>query len=255
MDENPRAIIAAATGITGDYTKRVAALIDAGAEVICLDVAHGHHILMERAIKSLRDTHDDFVHLMAGNVATADGFRALADWGADSVRVGIGGGSICSTRLQTGHGVPSITSIIECASLGLETRIIADGGIKNSGDIVKALALGADFVMVGSLLAGSDQTPGNLIELTGKKYKCYRGMASVEAQKDWRGETSSLEGVSTMVLHKGDVMDVLEELKKSIGSGFSYSGASCIEELWSQSEFIKQSRLGQVESSTHILKK
>ena len=165
----------AAIGVTGDYLERAQELVKAGCNLLCLDVAHGHHISVRDALKALKTQFCDDVILIAGNVATAKGFKDLSKWGADAVRVGIGGGSICSTRLQTGHGVPTLQSIIDCAESGCDAKIIADGGIRNAGDIVKAYAAGADFVMLGSMLAGTDQSPGQMFSSQdGKKYKVYR---------------------------------------------------------------------------------
>lgn len=246
--------VAAAVGVTGDYLQRAVNLFDAGANVICIDVAHGHHILMENAIKSIRKELGDTVHIMAGNVATQEGFEDLADWGADSVRCNVGGGSICSTRIQTGHGMPGLQTIFDCARSDRDVRIIADGGIRSSGDIVKALAAGADFVMLGSMLAGTEQSPGFVIEdASGIQYKIYRGMASKEAQVNWRGKFSSNEGISTRIPYKGSVEDVLRDLKNGITSGFSYTGARNIEELWGRAEFVRQTNAGLGESKTHIL--
>jgi len=263
--------IGAAIGVTGDYLDRARAVVNAGARVICIDVAHGHHILMKQALKSLRSALGDSIHLMAGNVATLQGFNDLADWGADSVRVGVGGGSICSTRIQTGHGIPTLQSVLDCAQSDRSISIIADGGIRTSGDIVKALAAGADFVMLGSLLAGTQESPGDVIVPSGETaivvessgdgftyaaqeglVKKYRGMASIEAQIDWRGHTSSVEGVSTMIPYKGSVKDILQTLETGIRSGFSYSGATSISKLHAHAKFMKQSYSGAVESSTHI---
>ena len=244
--------LGAAVGITGDYFQRVESLAQYKIDVVCLDVAHGHHALMEEAIKRIKDGWGEDIHVMAGNVATLKGFNDLADWGADSVRCGIGGGSICSTRIQTGHGIPTFQTILDISSTDRDALIIADGGIKNSGDIVKALAVGADLVMVGSLLAGTDQTPSEKVKVDGKLYKSYRGMASKEAQEDWRGKVSSIEGVSSMVPYKGDVRDILEELKVGIRSGLSYSGARTIGDLQTKATFIRQTAAGQIESSTHI---
>ena len=193
---------------------------------------------------------------MAGNVATLEAFNDLADWGADSVRIGIGGGSICSTRIQTGHGVPTLQSVIDCSKTDRNALLIADGGFKTSGDVVKALAAGADFVMLGSMLAATDESPGEtFISADGKRYKVYRGMASKEAQMEWRGKTASLEGVSTTVPYKGSVELILSELEQGIRSGFSYTGARTLAELQSRAQFIKQSSAGQIESSTHILRR
>jgi IMP dehydrogenase len=247
--------IAAAIGISGDYLDRAEMLATHGASILCLDVAHGHHSMMKEAITQIKARFPR-VHIMAGNVATKEGFEDLASWGANSVRIGIGGGSICSTRIQTGHGVPTFQSILDCSvsSKSSDVKIIADGGIRNSGDIVKALAAGADFVMLGSMLAGTSQTPGpTLTSPQGKKYKTYRGMASKEAQHDWRGRHSSNEGISATVPYRGSVTDIIGDLDNGIRSGFSYTGARTMSELHAKSEFVFQTVAGQLESSTHIL--
>ena len=247
-------VVGAAVGVSGDFVERAHECFEAGADVICIDVAHGDHSLMREALRLLDNTLQGTAHIMAGNVATLEGFNRLADWGADSIRVGIGGGSICSTRIQTGHGVPTLQSIIDCARTDRDAILVADGGIKNSGDIVKALAAGADVVMLGSLLAGTDETPSETFrDRDGRCFKAYRGMASAEAQKAWRGKTSSLEGVSTTIPCKGSVYNVVEELLTGVRSGFSYSGARDIVELQSKATFIRQSHNAAVESSTHIL--
>ena len=220
-----------------------------------MDVAHGHHALVRAALKTLREELGDKVHLMAGNVATLDAFNDLADWGADSIRVGIGGGSICSTRINTGHGVPTYQSVVDCARSDRDAKLIADGGIKNAGDIVKALAAGADFVMLGSILAGTDESPGEIFTSENKKYKVYRGMASRSAQMEWRGKSSSPEGVSTTIPYKGSVVKLLEDITGNIKSGFSYTGATSLEMLQSKATFIRQTPAGQLESSTHILRR
>jgi IMP dehydrogenase len=249
-------LIGAAVGVTGDYLERATQLAHSGVRVICIDVAHGHHFLMERAIKTIRDALDGSVHIMAGNVATREGFEALSDWGADSVRCNVGGGSICSTRIQTGHGMPGLQTIFDCAQSDRNTKIIADGGIRNSGDIVKALAAGADFVMLGSMLAGTDESPGFVIEdINGGQYKLYRGMASKEAQVEWRGEYSSNEGVSTKIPFKGQVASVFQDIKNGISSGLSYSGARTVSELWGKAKWVRQTSSGLKESATHILYK
>lgn len=246
---------AAAIGVTGDYMERIQFLMsDSRIDTFCLDVAHGHHVLVERALKSIRDKWGNDVNIIAGNVATPKGYLALSEWGADAVRVGIGGGSICSTRIQTGHGVPTFESVLTC-SYEDGAAIIADGGIKTAGDIVKALAAGADFVMLGSMLAGTDESPGDVfVTNSGKSFKVYRGMASKEAQRDWRGEARSLEGISTTIPVKGSVISVVGELLQNIRSGLSYTGARNITQLQAKAEFIVQSSASQIESSTHILR-
>ena len=249
-------LVSAAIGVTGDFEERSTALYDAGARVLCLDIAHGHHVLMERALKTLKDIYGNDVHLMAGNVATLEGFNDLADWGADSIRCGIGGGSICTTRIQTGHGVPGLTTIFKCAQSDRDAKIIADGGIKNSGDIVKALAAGADFVMLGSLLSGTNEAPGKtFVGPDGGLRKEYRGMASPAAQKNWRGKVSSCEGVASSVLYKGSVEKIVKELERGIRSGLSYSGSYTIKELQAKAEWIHQTSSSTVESSAHINRK
>ena len=244
---------AAAIGATGDYLGRAKMLVEhASCEVLCIDVAHGHHVLVRDALTELKSLFGDDVHIMAGNVATLEGFNALAHWGADSVRVGIGGGSICSTRLVTGHGVPTLQSVMDCANSDRNCVLIADGGIKNSGDIVKALAAGADLVILGSILAGTTQAPGRTILIEGKRFKEYRGMASIDAQIDWRGHTASVEGVSHTIPYRGGVNNTLTELNTGIRSGFSYSGALNLREFHRRAKFIKQTPAGQFESSTHV---
>jgi IMP dehydrogenase len=247
--------VGAAVGTTADYMNRVSALVQAGVDFICIDVAHGHHKMVYDAIKSIREVYGSGLHIMAGNVATAEAFEALQAWGADSIRVGIGGGSICSTRVQTGHGVPNLTAIMDCATVAHKAALIADGGIKNAGDIVKALAAGADFVMLGSLLAGTDEAPGDIVEsmLHGMKMKSYRGMASREAQEAWRGKSSAPEGIATMVPYKGPVENIFNDLVGNIKSGLSYTGAVNIGGLFARAEFIRQTSAGQHESATHIL--
>ena len=242
----------AAVGITGDYLDRASALINAGAVGVCVDVAHGHHIAALDAIRNLRNNHHD-IHIMAGNVATLEAFNDLADAGANSIRVGIGGGSICSTRIKTGHGMPTFQSVIECARSDRDTLLIADGGIKNTGDMVKAFAAGADAVMVGSMLAGTRETPGNVIATAGgEPRKVYRGMASPEAQMAWRGKYSSNEGVSRTVRLKGSAAEVLFDIDRGVRSGLSYSGAINVRTLQAKADFIIQSSSGARESSTHI---
>ena len=245
-------ILGAAIGISGDYIERATALLAAGVDFLCVDVAHGHHILMKEALQKLRNLTDEF-HIMAGNVATLQGVNDLADWGADSVRCNIGGGSICSTRVQTGHGLPGLHTIFECSKTDRDVAIIADGGIRNSGDIVKALAAGADAVMCGSLLAGTTESPGDVFEdRDGFRYKSYRGMASKEAQMKWKGKYSSFEGVASRVPFRGSVVKILEDVERGIRSGFSYSGALNLKELQHKAKFVRQTTAGLGESNTHI---
>ena len=246
------ALVGAAIGVSGDYMERATALCQSGANILCIDIAHGHHVLMKQTLYSLRKRLGSNVHIMAGNVATLCGFNDLADWGADSIRVGIGGGSICSTRVQTGHGMPTLESVIRCAGSDRDVALIADGGLRTSGDIVKALAAGADFVMLGSMLAGTDETPGDVVIVRGESRKVYRGMASKDAQIDWRGHTASIEGVSSTVPYRGSVRGRIDEICTGIRSGLSYTGARNISELQAKAQFINQSSSGTREGLTHI---
>ena len=250
----PETVVGAAIGVSGDYMERATELYRSGCRFFCVDIAHGHHVLMKTALTNLRKTFSSEVTIMAGNIATLQGFNDLSDWGADAIRVGIGGGSICSTRIKTGHGVPTLQSVIDCAKSDRDAKLIADGGIRTSGDIVKALAAGADFVMLGSLLAGTTESPGQLLkDGSGGMRKVYRGMASKEAQIDWRGHTASVEGVTSSVPLKGPVSAVLKDLERGIRSGFSYSGARNLRELQCYAAFVKQTSAGATESSTHIV--
>jgi IMP dehydrogenase len=247
-------VVAAAIGVSGDYMERATDLYRSGCRFFCVDIAHGHHVLMKLALENLRKTFGSEVSIMAGNIATKQGFTDLANWGADAIRVGIGGGSICSTRVKTGHGIPTLQSILDCSKSEADAKLIADGGLRTSGDIVKALAAGADFVMLGSLLAGTTESPGRLLkDASGGMRKVYRGMASKEAQIDWRGHTASVEGVTSSVPLKGPVDAVLRDLERGIRSGFSYSGARNLRELQAYSAFVKQTAAGATESSTHIV--
>ena len=246
--------VAAAIGVTGDYLERAEALIATGVDVLCVDVAHGHHVLMKKALTPLREEYGNNIYIMAGNVCTLEGINDLADWGANAVRCNIGGGSICSTRLVTGHGLPGLQTIFDCARTDRDVSIIADGGIKTSGDIVKALAAGADFVMYGSLLAGTTESPGRIISLPdNSRVKEYRGMASKDAQMNWRNKSSTPEGVASYIPFKGSAVDILRDLDGGIRSGLSYAGARTIDELQHKAEWARQTSAGLMESGTHIL--
>jgi len=227
-------------------------IIHAGITTFCLDVAHGHTKIVGDTLKELKARHKD-IYVIAGNVATQDGYEFLIDHGADAVRVGIGGGSICTTRIQTGHGIPTLASVFDCAKSTYEKPIIADGGIKTTGDMVKCLAAGANFVMLGSYLAGTDEAPGKVyVDDQGNKYKKYVGMASKEAQSQWRGNVRSVEGVSHQVSYKGSVLDILDEIAINIKSGLSYSGARNIRELQLTAKWVEISNQAYAESQAHI---
>lgn len=246
--------VGAAIGVTGQYKDRAKRLVKSGANVICVDVAHGHHLMVKECLQELKDLFSGHTHIMAGNVATLEAFEALADWGADSIRVGIGGGSICSTRLVTGHGVPTLQSVLDVSRTTSNARIIADGGIKTTGDMAKAIAAGADFVMLGSMLAGTEETPGDpLFAANGERYKVYRGMASSTAQRSWRGKSSTPEGISATVPYRGLVSDILKDVRGGLRSALSYTGVRTIAGFQSTAQFLQQTSAGQAESNTHIL--
>jgi len=245
--------VAAAIGVTGDYLERAEAVIAAGVDILCIDVAHGHHILVKKALETLRGEYDNNVYIIACNVCTLEGINDVSDWGADAVRCNIGGGSICSTRIVTGHGLPGLQTIFDCARTDREVTIIADGGIKTSGDIVKALAAGADFAMCGSLLAGTTESPGKTISLPNNvRVKEYRGMASRDAQLNWRKKSSTPEGVASYIPYKGSVQNILKDLEGGIKSGLSYTGARNLVELRRKVEWARQTSAGTTESGTHI---
>ena len=240
-----------AIGSTGDYLERAWELFTSGCRAFCVDVAHGHHVSVKRAIESLRSKFGNNIHIMSGNVATLEAFNDLSDWGCDSIRVGVGGGSMCTTRIQTGHGIPTFQSILECASTDRPARIVADGGIRNSGDAVKALAAGADYVMLGSVLAGHKETPGEIFNNPEGSFKVFRGMASKEAQIEWRGKVGGEEGVSTFIPYKGSLRDTMENFLAGMRSGLSYSGARNIPELQRKAVFVEVSSNAVKENHPH----
>ena len=265
VDENNRLLVAAAIGVTSDTFERAEALLENGADAIVIDTAHGHSAGVLRKIKEIRD-HFPNVTLIAGNIATGDAARALFDAGVDVVKVGIGPGSICTTRVVAGVGVPQITAICDAATAAREYHkpIIADGGIKYSGDIVKALAAGGNAVMLGSMLSGTTEAPGEIFESDGEKYKTYRGMGSVGAMAQAHGssdryfqggvnEANKLvpEGVEARVEYKGDVSDIIFQIIGGLRSGMGYVGASTISELIENAQFVKITNAGLRESHPH----
>ncbi|ERJ76521.1 inosine-5'-monophosphate dehydrogenase [Streptococcus sobrinus W1703] len=262
-DEFGRLLVAAAVGVTSDTFERASALFDAGADAIVIDTAHGHSAGVLRKIAEIRKTFPDKT-LIAGNIATADGARALYDAGVDVVKVGIGPGSICTTRVVAGVGVPQITAIYDAASVAREygKTIIADGGIKYSGDIVKALAAGGDAVMLGSMMAGTDEAPGETEIFQGRKFKTYRGMGSVAAMKKgssdryFQGSVNEAnklvpEGIEGRVAYKGAAADIVFQMVGGIKSGMGYTGAEDIKALHDKAQFIEMSGAGLIESHPH----
>ncbi len=259
-DSENRLLVGAAVGITNDMMDRVAALVKAKVDVITVDTAHGHSRNVIEAIKQIKSKYPD-LQVIAGNVATAEATRDLIEAGADCIKVGIGPGSICTTRVVTGIGVPQITAIIDCVEEAnkYDIPIIADGGIKYSGDITKALACGASTVMAGSLFAGTEESPGDTILYEGKQYKEYRGMGSLAAMKAGSGDryfqsnTKKYvpEGVEGRVAYKGPVGEVIYQLMGGLKSGMGYVGSSNLEELYEKSKFIKISSASLIENHPH----
>lgn len=255
---------AAAVGVGADLAKRVEQLVSVGAHQICLDSAHGHTKNVIEAVHYIKKAAPR-VCLIAGNVATYEGAYALFEAGADIVKVGMGPGSICTTRIKSGMGVPQLSAIVEAARAArdFDRPLIADGGIKTSGDIVKALAAGASAVMLGSLLAGTDEAPGELVEVNGKKYKAYRGMGSVKSmvlgsaarygQEYREGQTSKLipEGIEGFIGYRGSVKDHLHQLLGGLRAGMAYLGSRTIDELQTKARFIRISQAGVLESHPH----
>ncbi|WP_097550612.1 IMP dehydrogenase [Lactobacillus helveticus] len=265
VDDQNRLLCAAAVGVTSDTFERAEALLEAGADAIVIDTAHGHSAGVLRKIKEIRE-HFPKQTLIAGNVATGDATRALFDAGVDVVKVGIGPGSICTTRIVAGVGVPQITAIYDSATAAREYHkpIIADGGIKYSGDVVKALAAGGNAVMLGSMLSGTTEAPGDIFEENGKKFKRYRGMGSVGAMAQAHGssdryfqggvnEANKLvpEGVEARVEYKGDVSDVVFQIDGGLRSGMGYCGAANIPELIEKAQFVQITNAGLRESHPH----
>lgn len=254
LKENGVKTISGSVGVGDDFKNRAKALIDAGVNIITIDIAHGHSIQMVETMKWLKDQYPQ-VDIIAGNIATPDAARDLIEAGADSIKVGIGPGSMCTTRIITGCGVPQLTAIALCAEVADQygVPVIADGGIRTSGDMVKAFAAGANIVMLGSMLSGTIETPGEI--QNGKKR--YRGMASRSAQDSWRGgvpEGMAPEGESTQVTVKGHVKDVILEITGGIRSGMSYVNATTIAEIREKAIFIEMSANGVAESRAHGVK-
>lgn len=268
-DKKGRLMVGAAVGVKADTVDRTRELLQAGADVIVIDVAHGHNSRAIETTKLLRKTFGSTIELIAGNIATAQAAHDLAKAGADGLKVGIGPGAACTTRIVTGVGVPQLTAIIDVAKEAKKLGIpfIADGGIKNSGDLSKALAAGADTAMIGNLLAGTKESPGEYILDRGVAYKYYRGMASYEATAEkvridatnlpageHDGFFRSPEGASGRVPYRGDASMVITDLVAGLRSSMSYLGARTLKEFQGNAEFIRQSAAGQRESGPHGVK-
>jgi IMP dehydrogenase len=260
-DHFGRLRVASAIGAAGDFISRARALIDAGVDAIVIDTAHGHAEGVLRATAQVREAFPD-TQLIAGNVATRDGAAALAERGVDAVKVGVGPGSICTTRVVTGVGVPQLTAIFDAIDGAGDVPVIADGGIKYSGDAVKALAAGASSVMMGSMLAGTEESPGESFLLEGRRFKMVRGMGSLSAMQDGsadryfqEGELSSKklvpEGIEGRVPYRGPVSDVLFQMVGGLRSGMGYVGCGTIDELRTETEFVRITTAGLRESHPH----
>ena len=266
-DSQGRLLVGAAIGAVGDYMERAQALVEAEVDVLVVDIAHGHSEHALRATRHVKDAFPD-VQLIGGNVATGEGTRDLADAGADAIKVGVGPGAACSTRIVAGVGVPQLTAVFDCvaaaAQLGLP--VIADGGVRNSGDLTKALAAGAETAMVGSLLAGTEESPGRTVLRNGVRFKVYRGMASLGAVEARRQRESSEdvldelaaavvpEGVEAVVDYRGSVADLLYQQVGGLRSGMSYLNARTIEDLRRNARFVRMSDAGRAESKPHDLR-
>ena len=264
-DKKGRLLVGAAVGVKGDFLERTETLLEAGADVIVVDIAHGHSDNAINAVKMIKRAFPN-CELIAGNVATGNGSKDLIRAGVDAVKVGVGSGSICITRVITGSGVPQVTAVVDSAKVtkDYDIPIISDGGIRTSGDATKALAAGASSVMVGSLFGGTDESPGKTLVKNGKKFKMYRGMASFYASlgRKYREEGSQViesddlndyvpEGVEAMVSYKGSVVDIIRQLVGGLRSGLSYCGAKTIAEMQKNAKFIKITSAGYTESLPH----
>lgn len=261
QDSQERLLVGAAIGVRGDYLERASELVRQGVDLLVIDTAHGHQINIAQALENVKKHVN--CEVLAGNVATAQATQFLIDSGADAVKIGIGPGSICTTRVIAGIGVPQLTAVNDCAEVGYKNNIpiIADGGIKYSGDIVKALAAGASAVMIGSLFAGTDESPGEMIIYNGRRFKSYRGMGSIGAMKRGSGERYFqntqdenklvAEGIEGMVPYKGPLKEYIFQLMGGLRSGMGYCGAANLEYLRKHAEFIEISPAGLRESHPH----
>ncbi|MDR2581240.1 MAG: IMP dehydrogenase [Fibromonadaceae bacterium] len=265
LDSNGQLCVGAAVGTAADTLDRAAALVEAGVDMLVVDTAHGHHINVLNMVKALKKAYPNLT-LVGGNVATPEGVKDLAKSGADVVKVGIGPGSICTTRIVAGVGVPQFTAILECAKEAVKhgVEIIGDGGIKNSGDIAKALAAGAHAVMIGGLFAGSEESPGETILANGRTFKSHRGMGSIGAMKDgakdryFQAEVEDLskfvpEGIEGKVPYKGPLKDLVYQLMGGVRQNLGYVGAKNLAELRAKARFIRVTSAGLKESHPHSI--
>ena len=258
--EKPDGTIGASIGVTGDYVDDTQMYVDNGAQVILIDVAHGHHTLVKEALRRIKNEVEGQFDVLVGNVATKEAAKDLCEWGADGLRIGVGGGSLCSTRIQTGVGLPMVSSVLDCVSVAddYDVPCMADGGVRSPGDVCKGLGAGADTVMLGSLLSGTKESPGSITkqgqwpnEVLQKKY---RGSASLESKQD-RGETKNVEGYSTTIPYKGKVKRIIDDIMDGVRSSMSYVGAKDILDYQSKCEFVSVTSNGVSEAKPHLLTK
>ena len=247
-----------AIGVTGDYKERAQELVKNGCNVLLIDIAHGHHVLMKKAIGELKNEFGRNVEIIGGSIATKRAAKDLCDWGYDSIRVGIGNGSLCETRIRTGVGVPQFSALVDVCSVAdnAGVPVIADGGCRYVGDVAKSLGVGADSVMLGSLLSGTKETPGETIKQgewpNEKLYKKYRGSASLDSKSD-RGESNNIEGNSTLIPYKGKVKRIISDISDGIRSSCSYVGAGNLLDFQSKCEFVQVTQSGIIEAKPHLL--
>jgi len=248
--EIPHVPIMASIGVSESDKDRAKSLVDNGCNIIVIDVAHGHHKNVETMLGWLKSNLDDKVDIIAGNIATKEAAQELESWGADGLRVGIGGGSLCTTRVKTGFGVPNVSCLEDIVSVA-KTPVMADGGIRSSGDISKALAIGASSVMLGSLIAGTDEAPGQIVETQKGLYKRYRGSASLETKVTHGQKARNVEGESTTIPYKGGVKFIVNGLIDGVKSALSYGGAKDLEDF--NPPYVKVTNSGINEAKPHLL--
>ena len=254
-------LVSAAIGATADYKERAQELVNAGAIVLLIDVAHGNTKQVKDAISWCKQNLPNYVDVIAGNIATYEGARNLVEWGADAIRIGIGNGSLCETRIRTGIGIPQVTALIDCVRAveesGIDVPIIADGGVRMTGDVAKALSLGADSVMLGSILAGTRESPGEIQRMgmwpNEQLFKKYRGSASAEVKQVHGLEEKNVEGNSKLIPYKGKVERVINDINDGVRSAMSYVNATTIREFQVKSEHVLITQNGLIEAKPHLL--
>ena len=250
--------ICAAIGVTGDYFERAQELVKNGCNVLFIDVAHGHHVLVKNVIEELKNEFGENVEVIGGSIATKEAATDLCEWGADALRVGVGNGSLCETRIRTGVGLPQFTTLLDISPVAdnYGVPIISDGGCRYVGDVAKGLGAGADSVMLGSLLSGTKETPGEITKVgewpNERLYKKYRGSASIDSKSD-RGEYNNVEGNSKIIPYKGKVKRIISDIRDGLSSSLSYVGASDVLDFQSKCEFVQVTQAGVVEAKPHLL--